>query len=91
MCALAQLLLDPYYRTISGFLILLEKSWLQFGHKFGDRLGLNFEDSAYKDAERSPIFLQFIDATWQIMSQFPQAFEFTEDLLICIMEHVYRY
>eukprot|EP01117_Protostelium_nocturnum_P010341 TRINITY_DN3718_c0_g1_i1.p1 TRINITY_DN3718_c0_g1~~TRINITY_DN3718_c0_g1_i1.p1 ORF type:complete len:928 (-),score=275.03 TRINITY_DN3718_c0_g1_i1:85-2868(-) len=89
LCSLAQLMVDDYYRTIKGFCILIEKTWLQFGHKFGERLGLNFEDNFYKDVERSPIFLQFIDATWQIMQQFPSCFEFTEELLIVILEHCF--
>ena len=35
--SLAALLLDPHYRTIAGFLSLIQRDWLAFGHKFSDR------------------------------------------------------
>lgn len=59
VCALAQLILDPYFRTLNGFAVLVDKEWVSFGHKFTDRLGF---DAAvgYQSSERSPIFLQVI-------------------------------
>ena len=115
VCCLAQLLLDPYYRTFDGFLILIQKEWLWFGHKFADR-NSNYNgkhsssskssdddnnssstfstkiskkkndshshNSRHNRRERSPIFLQFLDCCFQVMMQFPWAFDFTQDLLL---------
>lgn len=61
--SLAQLLMDPWYRTISGFQCLLEKEWLKFGHKFGQRMGQSKADSR---SEMAPIFLQFMDCVFQL-------------------------
>ncbi|CAF1556501.1 unnamed protein product, partial [Rotaria sordida] len=36
---LAEIMLDSHYRTINSFQILVEREWIQFGHKFGDRCG----------------------------------------------------
>ena len=52
------LMLDPYYRTLEGFIVLIEKEWLSFGHKFAHRIG-HFEDK-HNSNDRSPVFLQVL-------------------------------
>ncbi|XP_068907675.1 myotubularin-related protein 8 isoform X1 [Tenebrio molitor] len=85
VCFLAALLLDPYYRTITGFQALIEKDWLAFGHKFSERCGHIQGDSR----EISPVFTQLLDCTWQLMQQFPLAFQFNEKFLLTLHDHVH--
>uniref|UniRef100_A0A671NGX3 phosphatidylinositol-3,5-bisphosphate 3-phosphatase n=1 Tax=Sinocyclocheilus anshuiensis TaxID=1608454 RepID=A0A671NGX3_9TELE len=87
LTSLAMLMLDSYYRTLRGFQVLLEKEWISFGHKFAARVGHGDENHA--NSERSPLFVQFIDCVWQMMRQFPTAFEFNELFLITILDHLY--
>ena len=87
--ALAELLLDPYYRTIEGFMVLVEKDWLSYGHMFARRVGHGSAMADPKDSQRAPIFLQWIDAVWQVWTQSPQHFEFNELFLLTILEHLF--
>ncbi|XP_039287776.1 myotubularin-related protein 2 [Nilaparvata lugens] len=87
LTALAMLLLDPYYRTIKGFEVLIEKEWLSFGHKFQQRIGHG--DDKHSDADRSPVFVQFVDCVWQVTTMYPNAFQFNEHFLITILDHLY--
>ncbi|KAI9812127.1 MAG: hypothetical protein M1827_004793 [Pycnora praestabilis] len=174
LSALSQLCLDPYYRTMEGFIVLVEKDWLSFGHMFRHRSGfLNSEKwfiieneriggagggtggatfgsagsggKAFENAllsakgffnkdnksrdpfvdsdgemipfdtsspnskesvpsvkgnsgaekettkvkETSPVFHQFLDATFQLLHQYPTRFEFTERFLRRLLYHLY--
>ncbi|EQC32378.1 hypothetical protein SDRG_10124 [Saprolegnia diclina VS20] len=80
VCALAQLLLDPRYRTLEGLMQLIEKEWIKAGHKFEDRISAG---KAEND-ENSPVFLQFLDCVWQLCRQYPTYFEFNHRALSCI-------
>jgi hypothetical protein len=39
LTSLSMLCLDPYYRTLKGFAVLIEKEWLSTGHPFSLRYG----------------------------------------------------
>ncbi|KAI1293543.1 Myotubularin-related protein 3 [Halotydeus destructor] len=84
--SLAQLMLDPYYRTIDGFQALVNREWVEFGHKFADRCGLL--PVVDDPNERSPIFLQWLDCVHQILRQYPHHFEFNVRYLVKIAHHI---
>ncbi|XP_069380398.1 myotubularin-related protein 3 isoform X3 [Paralichthys olivaceus] len=85
--ALSKLLLDPYYRTIEGFQVLVETEWLDFGHKFADRCGHG--ENSEDQNERCPVFLQWLDCVHQLQRQFPCSFEFNEAFLVKLVQHTY--
>lgn len=81
--SLSCLLLDPFYRTLPGFCVLVQREWLLAGHKFEDRTGF------FSEKESSPVFLQFLDCCWQIFRQNSSYFGFNEDLLQFLAIHAY--
>ncbi|EDV99889.1 GH12561 [Drosophila grimshawi] len=83
--ATAQICLDPFYRTVEGFRVLVEREWLNFGHKFADRSG-NGPNSDEVN-ERCPVFLQWLDLVHQIHKQYPCSFEFSIGYLIKLAQH----
>lgn len=106
LSSLACICLDPYYRTIEGLQVLIEKEWCSFGHKFNDRCGhtqkasvsSNYSSISYTslssskkdEKETAPVFQQFLDATQNIIKQFPTHFEYSEKLLIDLQNWAYN-
>ena len=93
LCAMSQILLDKYYRTIDGFICLIEKDWLSFGHQFRYRNGMYSPlDSSRKvstENQFSPIFLQWLDSLYQLMDQNYTKFQFNFNLILFLANELY--
>ncbi|KAM9092581.1 myotubularin-related protein 10 isoform 5-T9 [Megaptera novaeangliae] len=76
VASLVQVMLDPYFRTITGFQSLIQKEWVMAGYPFLDRC-----NHLKRPEKEAPVFLLFLDATWQLQEQCPAAFEFSETYL----------
>ncbi|XP_066573460.1 myotubularin-related protein 9 isoform X2 [Amia ocellicauda] len=88
LTSLAQLILDPHSRTLSGFMALVEREWVQAGHPFQQRCA----HSAFSHARlrhEAPTFLLFLDCLGQLGRQFPLALEFSEALLLRLFQEAY--
>jgi len=73
-------MIDPYFRTLEGFQVLIEKDWVYFGHMFKSR-NVNKQPAHFEEDRRSPIFIQFLDCVHQLVDQFPAEFEYNQKLL----------
>ncbi|NXW47818.1 MTMRB protein, partial [Nyctiprogne leucopyga] len=81
LASLVQLLGDPHSRTLPGFQSLIQREWVAAGHPFPQRLGLLRHNNPREEA---PVFLLFLDCTWQLVRQFPADFGFTESYLLAL-------
>ncbi|XP_018088952.1 myotubularin-related protein 11 isoform X2 [Xenopus laevis] len=86
LASLVQLMSDPFVRTISGFQSLVQKEWLSAGHPFLQRIN-PFKET---DKDESPVFQLFLDCVWQLIQQFPNAFEFTESYLLALHDSAFH-
>ena len=89
----SQLILDKRFRTIDGFICLIEKDWLTFGHQFRYRLGMyspsDSPSHVASENQKSPVFIQWLDAVYQIMIQNIIKFEFNTDLLFFLANEIF--
>merc|ERR1719436_961169 len=82
--SLAMLCLDSHYRTQEGLLLLIQKEWCSFGHRFRTRLA----NGEQPTDEYSPVFIQWLECVFQLVTQFPDAFEFTPAVLLRLANEV---
>ncbi|XP_040833370.1 myotubularin-related protein 12 isoform X5 [Ochotona curzoniae] len=83
--SLVQVMMDPHCRTRAGFQSLIQKEWIMGGHCFLDRCN----HLRQSEKEEVPVFLLFLDCVWQLVHQFPPAFEFTETYLTVLSDSLY--
>ncbi|XP_064295665.1 myotubularin-related protein 12 [Phalacrocorax carbo] len=83
--SLVQVMMDSYSRTKSGFQSLIQKEWVIGGHGFLDRC--NHLHRSGK--EEAPVFLLLLNCVWQLVQQYPPAFEFTETYLTVLSDSLY--
>ncbi|XP_018425806.1 PREDICTED: myotubularin-related protein 12 [Nanorana parkeri] len=84
IASLVQVMMDSYYRTRAGFQSLIQKEWVMGGHSFLDRCNhLRNSDN------EAPVFLLFLDCVWQLVQQYPLAFEFSETYLTVLSDSIY--
>ena len=90
----SQLILDKRYRTLDGFICLIEKDWLSFGHQFRYRCGMYCPSDSTSNVagenQKSPVFIQWLDAVYQIMCQNMVKFEFNTELLYFLANQMFN-
>lgn len=63
-------------------MVLIEREWVEFGHKFSDRCGIG---RCCEDVnERCPVFLQWLDCVHHLLYWYPTAFQFNQAFLVSV-------
>lgn len=70
-------------------LLLIQFSWRISGYNLMYLVLFRYGNLDGDPKEISPVIDQFIECVWQLMEQFPCAFEFNERFLIHIQHHIY--
>ncbi|XP_041038619.1 myotubularin-related protein 12 isoform X3 [Carcharodon carcharias] len=84
IASLVQVIIDPHFRTLSGFQSLIQKEWVMGCHCFLDRCNL-----LRSNDKEAPVFLLFLECVWQLLQQYPPAFEFTETYVTILSDSMF--
>uniref|UniRef100_A0A914X4Q9 Myotubularin phosphatase domain-containing protein n=1 Tax=Plectus sambesii TaxID=2011161 RepID=A0A914X4Q9_9BILA len=85
--SLAQLCMDPHFRTQKGFAQLVQKEWCALGHPFGLRLfGASCATSSSLADEMAPVFLLFLDCVSQLVYMYEAEFDFSQAMLVSLWD-----
>ena len=84
LSALAQIIIDPYYRTMEGFAVLVQKEFNYFSYPFSQRLGIKSEED-----DEIPLFIQFLDCVSQLIHTNQMSFEFNYKFLSKLSNFMY--
>jgi len=76
LSSLVQIMVDPFYRTMEGFCVLLGKDWVSYGFPFLDET-INWAE---------PVLFHFIHCVWTLLQQNPQEFEFNQEFLAFVLD-----
>lgn len=88
IAALSQLFLEPHYRTIMGFCVLLEQNWVSLYYPFSEGCALIKKG---EDKKRFPYWEAFISIVHALFICYPTEFEFGEELLHWLLYESYGF
>ena len=86
LSSLVQLIVDPYYRTLDGFVVLLQKEW--FSYLIGTRENPTLMWELRKNDPFFAPFIQFLEIVWKLLQVFPHSFQFNSKLLLFLAEAI---
>ena len=89
LISLAMIMLDPYYRTILGFQVLIEHVWIRFNFPFLSASGfgcISIDNTEIIEPFQISSFIQFIDCVWQLYAQYQSCFQYNEYFLLEVLD-----
>lgn len=87
--SLCQIMVDPFFRTIPGFLVLLDKEWLRGSFPFHASLSLPEDSRISAPIQYNSLFFLFISCLFELLHLYPREFNWTERFLMACLDSIY--